>query len=212
MFRLIRKLTLLLLAIPALYLFAALIGALLPASFDRHDNTFDAEHPFPVYLVSNGVHANLVLPTASPAMDWSAILGINDPYLYIGWGSRTFYQDVPTWGELTLSKALRAIGFDDSVIAVMPAYAPPFKQQDTRTIYLSAKQLQRLNEDIYAQFLSFEPITPSGTYPLLYPAHGHYQPFLTCNEWMRQRISALGISMPLWSPFDRPLLWYLNEY
>ena len=209
MFKTIRKLSLLLLAIPALHLCAVLIGALLPASFDSHNNTFDTDHPFPVYLVSNGVHANLVLPASSPAMDWSAILGTNSPYLYIGWGSRTFYQDVPTWGNLTLGKAFRAIGLDDSVIAVMPAYAPP-EQQNVRTIYLSTQQLKHLNEDIYAQFLSFDVITPPGTYPLLYPAHGHYHPFLTCNEWIRQRISPLGISMPLWSPFDRPLLWHRN--
>ena len=206
-YKLLRRLILLLVSIPTLYLLAALIGALLPASFNSHGNTHDTMHPFPIYLVSNGVHVNLVLPTVSSAMDWHAILDVNYPYLYIGWGSRTFYQGVPTWDDLTIGKALRAITYDDSVIAIMPANAPPLAQSRVRIIYLDEQQLHQLSTDIYAQFQTFEPISLQDMYPVLYSAHGHYHPLLTCNEWIRQRLTPLGISMPLWSPFDRPLLW-----
>ena len=205
--RYLRRLLVLLFGAPALYLLTALVGGILPASCTDHKSTRDGGHHFPVYLVSNGVHVNLALPTVSAAMDWDTVLSVGYPYIYIGWGSRTFYRDVPTWDDLTVGKALRAITYDDSVIAIMPAYAPPTGQQQIRTIHLTQQQLRLLSEDIYAQFQSFDPLTPHGAYPVLYPAHGHYHPLLTCNEWIRQRLAPLGVAMPLWSPFDRPLLW-----
>ena len=84
-----------------------------------------------------------------------------------------------------------------------PALSPP---QQVGKIRLSAEQYRQLAADIRQQFAAAQPLPGQ---PYFYAAHGHYQPLQTCNEWVRRRLAAIGVRVPLWSPFDRPLLWHL---
>lgn len=189
------------------YALAALIAGNIHVQ--RNDPVSNSDGESTLYLVSNGVHINIALPTVSPAMDWRTVLPdahlADYPYVYFGWGSRTFYQSVPTWADLSAAKAWQALAWDDSVIAVTPGFAPLPNQPLSRKLVVKTAQLRRLSANIRAQFAAFTAL-PTTDYPLLYPAHAHYHPFLTCNEWVRRRLYGIGLRVPLWSPFDRPLL------
>ncbi len=205
----IKRLLLVLILLPVLYAAAALLTAYI---------TVAAEPPPPeagegetVYLLSNGVHINIAVPVHSPHFDWAGYLKrpqlAQASYAYIGWGSRTFYTEVPEWGDLTPQKAVRALLFDDSALQVWPGEVPPPSLR-SRAIRLSAAQYRLLAADLAAQFQQTRPLPD---FPDFYPARGHYQPWLTCNEWMRQRLYRIGVAVPLWSPFDRPLLLARHE-
>ena len=188
------------------YLAAALVLGLIPSRTAMPAPTAAADYP--VYLVSNGVHINLVLPLHNDIADWRDRLPESGPgdWVYIGWGSRAFYTQVPTWGDLTVPLAAKALLWDDSVLFVRGGAAPLPGSGQVRKIRLNAAQYRQLNADIRRQFAAAAPLPDN---PHFYAARGAYQPLQTCNEWVRRRLQPLGVTVPLWSPFDRPLLWHL---
>lgn len=199
------KTLLILPALAALYLLiAALCAAItLPA---REDGAPKAHI---IYLAGNGVHMNLVLPVRNTIADWQVFLPDADltdkSHVFIGWGSRTFYTQVPTWRDLRLSVALQALLLDETALHVQGVHHPPPANHPwVRAIALSDAQYRALSQDIQAQFAARRALAD---YPGFYPAKGRYTPFFTCNEWVRVRLSGIGLPAPLWSPFDRPLLW-----
>lgn len=195
------------LAIPLGYLLLAGLAAFIPLP----GTDGDTPGAYPAYLASNGIHTNIVLPVRSDVADWSALLpdaGLGDKaYVYIGWGSAEFYTQVDTWADLRPAIALRALFYDKGLLRIEGAYhPPPAGHKLVRPFQLERAQYQRLSADILAQF---QARTPLAGHPGFYPAKGHYTPLFTCNEWVRVRLRRIGVRTPLWSPFDRPLLWAL---
>ena len=186
------------------YLAAALVLGLIPSRTAMPAPTAAADYP--VYLVSNGVHINLVLPLHNDIADWRDRLPESGPgdWVYIGWGSRAFYTQVPTWADLTPKIAAQALFYDDAVLYVRPAAIPMPDAKHVRKVRMCQQELRSVSQDIARQFASTQAV--SG-FPNFYPAQGHYTPLMTCNEWMRLRLQHR--SMPLWSPFDQAILNHL---
>ena len=68
-----RTLTLLL-AVPALYLLAALIGSLVPVNSGWREPTEGTA----IYLADNGIHADIVMPVKADGLDWSRVVRPGD--------------------------------------------------------------------------------------------------------------------------------------
>ncbi len=208
LWRAVWRLTLAVLSLILMYGLAAwLLGWLSTQASSQfvHDNEACQD----VYVVSNGVHLNIFLPMQSPAMDWPAFLpaSLQDtaaPMVQIGWGSRAFYTQVPTWADLTPKIAAQALFYDDAILYVRPAAIPMPDAKHVRKVRMCQQELRSVSQDIARQFASTQAV--SG-FPNFYPAQGHYTPLMTCNEWMRLRLQHR--SMPIWSPFDQAILNHL---
>ncbi len=101
---------LLVLSLIPCYLFFAVLLSLIPV----HRNT-TAGGDLEIFIRSNGVHLELLLPAKTKEMDWLKELRI-DPlladqvkYISFGWGDRNFYIHTPEWSDLTLSTTLTAL-------------------------------------------------------------------------------------------------------
>ncbi len=89
------------------------------------------EAPVTIHVVSNGFHSDIVVPTVTDAMDWRELMrlspisrrSLDAPYLAIGWGSRAAYTQLGTLSDLSLSRLLKAIAFDESVVHLQPVTA-----------------------------------------------------------------------------------------
>jgi len=76
----------------------------------------DEEKTIQVFVQSNGVHTDIVLPVVNEEMDWSQLfpygntVGKHSGYRYvgIGWGDKGFYVDTPEWKDLKASTAFVA--------------------------------------------------------------------------------------------------------
>ncbi|UZJ65875.1 DUF2459 domain-containing protein [Sphingobacterium sp. KU25419] len=63
-----------------------------------------------VYIMSNGVHTDLVLPVKTNQIDWSVLFPFqnnkgkktNYSYMGVGWGDKGFYLNTPEWKDLKL--------------------------------------------------------------------------------------------------------------
>jgi uncharacterized protein (TIGR02117 family) len=191
-----------------LYASAALVLGVLPVNREFRE----PGDGIAIYLRTNDVHADIILPTRTVERDWSRILEVpgiaHSQYVSIGWGDRAFYLETKNWGDLHAGNALRAlIGIDESVMHVSAENKP--RESDTvQRIRINRQQLQQLIAQIDASFTRNPLGAPQQIAGIhysdndgFYEAQGHYSMFKTCNEWVRVLLSNAGVRTANWSPF-----------
>lgn len=169
-----------------------------------------------VYLVSNGVHVSVWLPTTRPERDWSRWLPPEVParpsgYVGFGWGDHDFYTEVPTWDDLTAGVALRGALWPTRSAMRATAYSgPPIAGEHVHRISLGPEPYQDLVEFVELGFErdgSGGPILLAapgyGTSDRFFEGRGSYHLFRTCNTWANGAVKAMGQRAALWTPFER---------
>lgn len=207
----------------ATYLTAAAAGGLLPHGAGIDPGPKEIE----IYVQSNGVHADLLLPIDAAGIDWRKHLPSFDdpdvanggfPYLAFGWGDRAFYLTTPNWADLKLSTALLALSGLDHTVMHVQAATPPAPGPRMGKVRLTIEQYRRLADFIEQSFQhdgSGAPIPIPGVHyfgrhDAFFEATGHYSAFNTCNEWTRRALSSAGQDTALWAPFDIAVLHRLR--
>jgi len=212
---------------PLAYLLLALLLGLLPVNRDFVP-TPPADGGITVWLRTNGVHAELVLPAAAP-YDWRAELPPAEvvdaarlarpptlDWIAFGWGDRAFFIQTRTWAELRAGTALSAlVGLGPAAMYVDYIARP----QDYRVqrIDLNAEQYTRLVAGLSAGFARDAAGRPiriddPGYFDTdaFYEGTGRYSLVLTCNEWIRRVLAGAGVRTAAWAPFEAALFWHLR--
>ena len=207
------------LAIPGLYLLAALIGALIPVNSGWRE----PDQGVTIYLANNGVHADLVLPANAQGLDWRPLLPKADArnvprnaqWVAFGAGERRVYLETPTWGDLSPKTAAIALTGGERVMHVQWTANPAYSAKEIR---LTGEQYRRLWASIRSEF----QLSPDGM-PIRidHPGYGFGDAFYrgrgkanainTCNQWSADRLRVAGVEGPLWSPFVQGLVWRYRE-
>jgi len=214
-----RRIAIGLLAIPGIYLFAALIGALVPVN----SGWAEPDDGITVYVADNGVHADLVLPAYAEGLDWRPLVPRSDfanvpataQWVAFGAGERRVYLETPTWADLSLKTAAIALTGGERVMHVEWVSDPTYA---ARAIRLTPEQYRRLWAAIRAGFkLDSEgrPIRIEhpgyGPRDAFYEGVGKANAVHTCNQWVASRLRLAGVEAPLWSPFVNGLTWYYRK-
>jgi len=211
-----------LLAIPLLYLLAALILGAVPANAGWHE----AKQGIRIFVRTNGVHTWIMVPKVTAQMDWRPLVpgkDLKDPrwgngnYVALGYGNREFYLNTPNWSDLSLRTAFNAlVGSGESLIHADHDNDPqPSAIQ--RPIVLTPDEYGRLVSFIRA---SFRTDAQGRTIPLIgrgygnsdvfYEAVGRYNAFYTCNSWTGAALRAAGVRTGLWTPLSQSIMWRLD--
>lgn len=197
-----------------LYLILALLLPMIPVQAEETKNPKVVE----VYILTNGVHTDIVVPTKTSHIDWSTkILYANTKgkqtdfkYTSFGWGDKGFYLDTPTWADLKFSTAFNAaFWLSDSAMHVT-FYNTMKEGKDCKRMMLTEKQYKNLIAFIDKKFIK----DTNGKYVLIptdavygkddafYDANGSYSFLYTCNTWANNALKAAGQKAALWSPSD----------
>ena len=197
----------------------AVIGTLLSLiPVNRHPSSGD---DVVIYLERSDVHTDIVVPTRTERIDWAAIVPPSDTkidtqrkYLAFGWGSQDFYLNVPTWGDLTLGIALKAISGTGGTALHTEYEREPTEGANCRRLTLTADQYNALVEFILAsgkcnESGGFIHINHDGYYQsdAFYEGTGRYSPFFTCNSWANSALKACGQKSCLWTALQQPIFW-----
>jgi uncharacterized protein (TIGR02117 family) len=201
----------------ALYVLAALVGALVP----RNAGWQEPPEGVLIWVRTNGVHADVVLPAQASGVDWYALLPpahIPEPALAqgwvgIGWGQREFYLHTPTWADLTVRTAVRALAGGETLMHV--THLPrPSPNRWYRPVRVEPERYRRLAIAIAADFerdAAGQPIPLIGAgyseYDVFYEAHGSYHAFRTSNQWTGEMLAIAGVTIGVWTPFEQSILW-----
>ena len=212
-----------LLAPGVLYMVAAVAGAVLhPGRSAQAGN-----ESIPVYLVWSDVHTDIILPVEGLSVDWRTVLADGDApspppdggYLAFGWGSESFYKDVPTMADMTPGIIARALFFDHTVVHVAPIHDPTRIAPERRlTMLVSEEGLRALEQHVLATLVLGDggnaDALAGETYgyrDVFYRAHGRYNPIRTCNQWTSEGLRLAGIRAGFWTPFAQSITWVLGS-
>ena len=172
-----------------------------------------------IYIKTNGVHTDLVVPIKTAQLDWSKEIKFsnthlsdttNERYLAMGWGDKGFYLQTPTWGDLKFSVAFKA-AFALSTTAIHATYYDTLVEDSAcRKIMISNAQYTRLINYISASFQHDSAghmirIATNANYSnadAFYEANGSYNLFKTCNTWANTGLKKCGQKACLWTIFD----------
>jgi len=172
-----------------------------------------------IYIKTNGVHTDIVVPTKNEIIDWSQDFKFNNTdiadstfqYLAIGWGDKGFYLETPTWAELKFSTAFKA-AFGLNTTALHTTYYQKMDENEAcKKIMISNSQYQRLIDYIFGsldrdaqnQAIFIETNANYTKTDAFYEATGRYSLFHTCNTWANKALKASGQRACWWTPTDK---------
>ena len=171
-----------------------------------------------MYILTNGVHTDLVMPLKNEQMDWSKEVRFEHTvskdtsakYLAVGWGDKGFYLHTPTWADLTFSVAFKAAtGLSTSAIHAT-FYKTMKVGNDCVELKISKDQYSRLIKYVQNSLLkspeghiiNIKANANYGKNDAFYDAGGSYSMFHTCNTWANNGLKSCGQKAALWTPFD----------
>ncbi len=172
----------------------------------------------PVYIYTNGVHTDIVMPVKNDLQDWSTKIPFANTksretdyrFVGIGWGDKGFYLDTPTWSDLKFSTAFKA-AFWLSESAMHCTYYRTMKEgADCKMIMISKDQYKKLvafveekfDRDEKGSFILVPTKAVYGNNDAFYDAQGTYSFLDTCNTWTNNALKAAGQKAALWTPTD----------
>lgn len=183
------------------------------------DKESDSTAEVTIYIKTNGVHTDLVMPLRHVSEDWTKEFRFRNTHLKdtvsvnwlaLGWGDKGFYLETPQWSDLKFSTAFKA-AFALSTTAIHATfYNVMAETKSCRRIDISNRQYRRLI-DYINNSLQHDgaghviPIVTNANYgeaDAFYEAKGSYSMFHTCNTWANSGLKACGQRACLWTPFD----------
>ena len=203
------------LAIPAVYMLAALIGSFVPVNSGWTEPT----DGITVYLADNGIHTDIIMPARADGLDWATIVPKADAadvpadsrWVAFGSGEERVYLQTPTWWDIRPRTVWAAVTGSRRVLHVEWVDDPSYAEREVR---LRPEEYRRLWAALRADFR----LDPAGK-PIridhpgydccdaFYWANGRFNALRTCNSWAADKLRLAGVKTSLWPPFTPGLLW-----
>jgi uncharacterized protein (TIGR02117 family) len=202
------------------YVAAGFVGGAIPTNAHWRPPA----HGIVIYVETNGVHTDLVLPVSAAGVDWRNLVkpsDIADPryaaydHVAFGWGDKRFFLETPTWADVRPGPVIgAALGLDGTVMHVehLPAPSP---SPDVRPILLRPDEYRRLADFIRASFAQLPPgerpeiFHGYDDYDAFYSASGRYDALMTCNAWTGSALRHAGVRVGAWTPFAPTVMeWF----
>ncbi|MCD6066994.1 MAG: hypothetical protein K0S33_1820 [Bacteroidetes bacterium] len=185
-----------------------------------------AENTIPIYIKSNGVHTDIVVPATNSIVNWRDTFAVNTfekvdstfQYLSFGWGDKGFYLDTPTWDDLKASTAFKALFFmSNTAMHVTYRKKEPQLNEDCVQLLISEEIYKKLCTEISSSFkradskIQLIALPGYGDNDNFYEAEGTYSFLKTCNVWTGQCLKNSDICVGFWTPFDWNVLGSVSD-
>lgn len=178
-----------------------------------------------VYVLSNGVHTDLVVPIKNDIKDWTQMLHPSETksgdtlvnYAAFGWGDKGFYLETPTWADLKFKTAFKAMFFLSTTAMHVTFYKQLAENASCKKICISRKSYTKLVNYINDSFETKDNIPELikgagyADHDLFYDAKGTYSLFFTCNSWTNNGLKAANLRACLWTLFDKGILYQYRK-
>lgn len=171
-----------------------------------------------IYILTNGVHTDLVVPIKNPLVNWSKIISFNDTrqkdslmqFVALGWGDKSFYLETPNWSDLKFRVAFNA-AFGLSTTAIHATFYKNLRENEScKKITISQQQyallcnylLKSFKLDNQGKAINIPTTANYGNTDAFYEAKGTYNLFFTCNTWANKALKTSKLKCCVWTIFD----------
>ena len=179
-----------------------------------------------VFLMKSGIHMDFLLPICNELKDWQEEFPISNTRskdstykkIAIGWGSKDFYMNTPTWDDLTIKIFLISnFGLGSSAIHVKYYTDTLPKDSKIVSLKLSDNQYKKLVKYIENSLKRSGTTKSSFILPknpkvlskndAYYDAKQNYSLLFTCNSWINNGLKASGQKACLWTPYSQGVFY-----
>lgn len=210
-------------ALLVIYVIAGLTLYYIPVN--RNAN-YKAPNDITIYLKSNGVHTDVVVPVRNDITDWTQFVKYehtdtkDSTYQYVGmgWGDKGFYLQTPEWKDLKVSVALKAaLHLSSSAIHATFYHSIDTTQPKCVALHISGDNYKLLSDYIQKSFdfdankqtIHIPSINDGyGNSDAFYEAKGSYNLFYTCNTWTNNALKASHQKAAWWTLLDKGIFYH----
>lgn len=212
-FKILGKILLGIVGFVVAYLSFAFVLSRIPVHSEDEDKNKDVA----IYIKTNGVHTDIVVPIRTEYKDWSekvqfAHIKSQDStmqYIGFGWGDKGFYLNTPEWADLKFSTAFNAAFYLGTSAMHATFYKQVKESESCVKINISKAEYEKLIayiEDSFQHGADGDPIlidaTTYGQNDSFYEANRKYHLFYTCNTWANNALKSADQKAALWTPSD----------
>jgi len=204
----------------AVLLCALVGGALLP----RNGGSMARDASVPVFVRSNGVHTDIVMPARAAGLDCHRLVPpghVQSPsgageWVAIGTGERETFLNTPRWRDIRV-RTLGRFVFGGELLLHVEHVDAPRPGPRVRALRLRPEQALRLGQAIAGTFRRGVdghtlPLagTGFGARDVFYLASGRYDALRNCNQWTADMLGKAGVRVGRWTPLAPAVLASLN--
>jgi uncharacterized protein (TIGR02117 family) len=205
-----------LLGILAFFVLYIIVALVLPR-FSVNSEDENPKEDVAIYIKSNGVHTDIVVPIKTKYKDWSQKIKFEHipskdatmQFIGFGWGDKGFYLNTPEWSDLKFSTAFNAAFYLGTSAMHATFYKQIKENENCIKINISKEEyanLIRYIEDSFQLDTDGNPIlihaTTYGQNDSFYEANRKYSLFYTCNTWANNALKSADQKAAVWSPTD----------
>lgn len=179
----------------------------------------------PIYINSNGVHTDIVVPIKNEVKDWTKELLYTHTksgdsiasFVAFGWGDKGFYLETPQWSDLKASTAAVA-AFHLGTSAMHTQFYKQLKEDNECVKIMITKEdyaalVQYISDSFQlddAKKIRWIEGHAYNTHDAFYEANRKYSLFYTCNTWANNALKAANQKAALWTPSDTGIFCHYN--
>jgi uncharacterized protein (TIGR02117 family) len=180
-----------------------------------------------IFVIDNGVHTSIAVPLISSVMSWDTVIspdylgGTDLTFMYyeFGWGDKDFYINTPSWKDLRLSVAVKALFWPSSAVMKVDGRIREIKDsQNAASLEISEEHYMVLCKHILSFFIrdnqgQFIKVAPGyDRHDAFFLAHGKYHLFNTSNTWTADALKKINVKTPWLTITSRPVLRKLRKH
>lgn len=190
------------------------------------DVTQSEKDTIEIYILTNGIHTDLVLPFKNEYKDWSRSVNptgtksgdTSANYVGFGWGDKQFYLETPTWSDLKFTTAFNALFYLSSSAMHVTFYDKLKETPSCKRICISKesyfKLVNYIDKSFDADSLGNYTQIKGASYwnnDSFYEAKGTFSFLFTCNTWANKGLKTANLKACLWTPFDNGIFYQYSK-
>ena len=194
---------LLFISIVILYISLSYILATIPKKSSIPSDKKDKK----IYILYSDTHSDIVINIRESKYDWQKLLPklvkYKKGYLAFGWGDLDTYLNTPTWSELKISTALKALFINTPSIMHVAHYRDINRFRYIKNIKVSKAQKDNIERKILESFgkkIVFRAW--EDRHSIFYDSPYQYNLVNTCNSWVGNILRESNVTMSYWTPFS----------
>jgi uncharacterized protein (TIGR02117 family) len=181
----------------------------------------EGEHA--IYVRSNGIHTELILPSETPEINWKDFISTEDfgdsishDFVVVGWGDKGFFMNTPQWSDLTVNTVTSALFLPTSTAMHVAFREIPEENGQCYKLMVTSEQYQEICGFVKRSFLTDSEtaqLIPGKGYGVsdnFYEANNSYHMFRTCNTWTSNALKEAGIKTSTLAIFPNSVMGHLK--